>query len=116
MAGKAATISCVISGITSPVKVEWLTVSNSAIYTPNPGVFNTAAKTQTATLAVKGSAVTEDKTFVCRVTSVEFPSSDFRMTSVRIHVYGKSVVSSFRLLLKMTFQCSSSTKESRHRK
>ena len=90
--GTDATISCVIEGITSQVEVEWLKSSEDIIeiadpnYTPRSVTLN--GDRQTATLEVKGAAVTKDKTFTCRVTSSQFPDSPPSDTEVQLNVYG----------------------------
>ena len=91
-----ATISCVIDEITSQVEVEWVGLSGNVIvtdnnYTPNSGTLDN--NRQTATLEVKGA--TEDKIFVCRVKSGQFPDSNEPMsvTSVQLYVYGMFEIS-----------------------
>ena len=85
--GTKTTISCVITGITSPINVKWLESSGGVIemdadnYTPNSGTLDN--NRQTATLEVKGA--TEDKTFTCRVI---FPGSSSYDTDVQLNVYG----------------------------
>ncbi|XP_063684207.1 uncharacterized protein LOC134818505 [Bolinopsis microptera] len=90
MSGTAAAISCVITGITHQVSVEWLDPSGNVIsddpkYTINPGAVDNSI--QTATLEVTGAAVTEDSTFTCRVTSGQFPHSPPSNTDVQITVH-----------------------------
>ena len=91
--GLETTISCVISGITSTVNVEWYEASGTKVsaadnYTPNPGTFNTQSHSQTANLIIKGPAVTGDKTYTCRVTSQQFSGSPTSDTVVHLNVYG----------------------------
>ena len=88
--GRDATISCVIERITSLVTVEWVELSGNVIvtddnYTPQSGTLEN--NSQTATLHINGA--TEDKTFTCRVTSGQFPSSPSSDTDVQLDVYGK---------------------------
>ena len=80
-----------IERITSLVTVEWVGSSGTVIladayYTPQSGTL--VDSSQTATLDVKGAAVTEDKTFACRVTSGQIPSSPSSDTEVQLNVYG----------------------------
>ena len=87
--GTDATISCVIEGITSQVEVEWVgpgVNGEDNNYTPKSGTLDN--NSQTASLDVKGAAVTKDKTFTCRVTSSQFPSSPPSDTEVQLNVYG----------------------------
>ncbi|XP_063691277.1 uncharacterized protein LOC134823673 [Bolinopsis microptera] len=91
--GTYATISCVIVGITSLATVEWVgpsgtDISGDSNYTPKSGTLD--GDSQTATLEVTGAAVTEDRTFTCRVTSGQFHSSPFSDTEVQLNVYGCS--------------------------
>ena len=79
-----ATISCVIEGITNQVEVSWVHEEDDK-YTPNSGTLD--GSSQIATLNVNGA--TEDKIFVCRVTSRQFPSSPPSDTEVQLNVYGK---------------------------
>ena len=91
--GTDATISCVITGITSQVTVEWLgpsgIIRSDANYTPHPGTYETTDNTQTATLEVKGDAVTDDRIFTCRVKSGTFSESPSANTEVQLNVYGR---------------------------
>ena len=103
--GTDATISCVIDGITSQAIVEWVgpgVHGEDDNYTPQSGT--QVGSSQTATLDVKGAAVTEDKAFACRVTSSQFPDSNEPMsvTSVQLYVYGMFEIS-FRS--RVTVQC-----------
>ncbi|XP_063691276.1 uncharacterized protein LOC134823672 [Bolinopsis microptera] len=84
--GTDATISCVMKGITSLVKVEWVGAhGEDNSYTPKSGTLD--GDSQTATLEVTGAAVTEDRTFTCRVTSGQFPDSPYSDTYVMMTVY-----------------------------
>ena len=79
-----------IERITSLVTVEWVgpsgtVISADANYTPKSGTLDN--NSQTTTLEVNGA--TEDKTFTCRVTSRQFPSSPPSDTEVQLNVYGK---------------------------
>ena len=88
--GTETVISCVITGITTTAKVSWLTSSG-----PVSGVKFTSVQgshsggTQTSTLTVDSTDVTEDKTYTCRVTSGSFPDSNSFDHSVNLDVYGK---------------------------
>ena len=88
--GSTTTISCVITGITETVTVSWRTatepVSGSKI-TSLQG--SHSGGTQTSTLTVDSTDVTEDKTYTCRVTSGSFPDSNSFDHSVNLDVYGK---------------------------
>ena len=93
--GTDVTISCEITGITSQVAVEWFGSSGKiqpdANYTPHPGTYQSADNRQTATLEVKGAAVTgEVKFVVCKVQSIQFPSSGPSTVSANLNVYGES--------------------------
>ena len=91
--GTAATISCVISGITKKVGVEWLesitTQLSHADYVTSSGTLDNNDSTQTSTLEIGGNLVTADKTFICRVRSFEYSDSPSSDTMVQLRVYGK---------------------------
>ena len=73
-----------IEDITSQVEVSWVHEEDDK-YTPNSGTLD--GSSQIATLDVNGA--TEDKIFVCRVKSGQFPSSPSSDTDVQLDVYGK---------------------------
>ena len=91
--GTAATISGVISGITKKVGVEWLesttTPLSHADYVQSSGTLDYSDSTQTSTLEIGGNLVTADKTFICRVRSLEYSDSPSSDTMVQLRVYGK---------------------------
>ena len=87
--GSTTTISCVITGITETVTVSWRTatepVSGSKI-TSLQG--SHSGGTQTSTLTVDSTDVTEDKVYTCRVTSGSFPDSGYFDNTVNLNVFG----------------------------
>ena len=87
--GTVTSISCLITGITTTAKVSWLdssgTLSGSK-FTIVQG--SHSGETQTSTLTVDSTEVTEDKTYTCRVTSGSFPDSQPFDTRVNVNVYG----------------------------
>lgn len=88
--GTTATISCVITEISSRMNLEWW-ASSGKIDTGNSDYIQdlgtmTAGK-QTATLVAK--VPTKDQTFTCRVKSERFPESPESNKRVQINVYGK---------------------------
>ncbi|XP_063691323.1 basement membrane-specific heparan sulfate proteoglycan core protein-like [Bolinopsis microptera] len=86
--GSHATISCIITGITEIATVTWRTSTGpvpAEKFTPVQG--SHSAGTQTSTLAVDGTLVTEDTAYTCRVTSGSLPDSNFSDTSVNLNVY-----------------------------
>ena len=94
--GTDATVSCVITGIKALAMVEWWGPSGRILldddYILNPGPYESDDKRQTTTLEVKGPAVTEDKTYTCRVRSgisYESPPSN---TNVQLNVYGTGYI------------------------
>ena len=87
-----------IAGITSTVTVEWLgppgsDISADANYIRKSGTYQRSDNTQRATLEVRRAAVTEDKTYTCKVTSNKFSESPSSKTDVKINVYGKLLIS-----------------------
>ena len=89
----AATISCVISGLTNQVNVDWLhptsgtSLKNVGGYIIEQGTLETT--TQTSTLEILGTMVTEDKTFTCKVRSSAYPNSPSLEIGVSLSVYGE---------------------------
>ncbi|KAL5248156.1 hypothetical protein ACHWQZ_G017364 [Mnemiopsis leidyi] len=93
--GEHATLSCMVSGLTNQVSVEWLyptsdsevPVPTTADYVQNKGSLDNTDLTQTSTLVISGSVVTEGKTFICRVSSSNYPNSPSSDTFVGLNVY-----------------------------
>lgn len=89
--GSDATLSCVITGAASKVKVKWLSgtaeLESNDNFTPTEGTYSDGK--QTSTLTVKGSQVSTDTTYTCRVTSGEYPNSGYRDKTVNLNVYGR---------------------------
>ena len=83
-----------ITGASELMSVEWLTSDGTSIdsatdnYVPSTGAIE-SGNIQRATLVVGQQAVDQDKTFTCRVTSSQFPSSPPSETEVQLNVYGK---------------------------
>ena len=79
-----------ITGITKTVTVAWRTstepVSGSK-FTSVQG--SQAGGTQTSTLTVESTEVTEDKSYTCRVTSGSLPDSGHFDNTVNLNVFGK---------------------------
>ena len=88
--GSTTTISCVITGITETVTVSWRTgtepVSGSKF---NSVQGSHSDGTQTSTLTVDSTEVTEDKSYTCRVTSGSLPDSGHFYNTVNLNVFGK---------------------------
>ena len=85
------TISCVITDITKTVTVVWRTVTApvpESKYTVIQG--SHSGGTQTSTLTVDSTEVTEDKAYTCRVTSGSFPDSEHFDNTVNLNVFGMS--------------------------
>ena len=88
--GSTTVISCVITGITESVTVAWRTATD-----PVSGIKFTSVQgshsggTQTSTLTVNSTEVTEDKAYTCRVTSGSFPESGHFDNTVNLDVYGR---------------------------
>ena len=79
-----------ITGITKTATVAWRTAT-----APVSGNKFTAVQgshsggTQTSTLTVDSTEVTEDKAYTCRVTSGSFPDSGYFDNTVNLNVFGK---------------------------
>ena len=88
--GSDTTISCVITGIAAKATVSWHTSSGEVSgnnFTPVEGTYSNGK--QTSTLTVKGTQVTADTAYTCRVTSGSLPDSGYSETTVNLNVYGK---------------------------
>ena len=94
--GTDATVSCVITGIKALAIVEWLGPSGRILlddeFIINPGPYESDDKRQTTTLEVKGPAVTEDKTYTCRVRSSISYESPPSNTNVQLNEYGTGYI------------------------
>ena len=79
-----------ITDITETVTVVWRTatapVPDQAKFTVVQG--SHAGETQTSTLTVDSTEVTEDKAYTCRVTSGSFPDSGHFDNTVNLKVFG----------------------------
>ena len=88
--GSDTKLSCVITGLTAKATVSWRTslgeVSGDNL-TPAEGTYSNGK--QTSTLTVKGTKVTADTAYTCRVTSGSLPDSGYSDTTVNLNVYGK---------------------------
>ena len=88
--GSDTTISCVITEITATATVSWRTSSGEVSgdnFTPDQGSYSDGK--HASTLTVKGTQVTADTAYTCRVTSGPLPDSGYWDTSVNLNVYGK---------------------------
>ena len=78
-----------ITGITERVTVAWRTSTE-----PVSGLKFTSVQgshsggTQTSTLTVDSTEVTEDKAYTCRVTSGSYPASGHFENTVNLNVFG----------------------------
>ena len=87
--GSTTKISCVITGITETVTVSWRTASepvSGSKFTSVQGSHSDG--TQTSTLTVDSTEVTEDKAYTCRVTSGSLPDSGHFDNTVNLNVFG----------------------------
>ena len=78
-----------ITGITETVTVAWQTATEAASgykFTSVQG--SHSGGTQTSTLIVDSSEVTEDKAYTCRVTSGSFPDSGYFDNNINLNVFG----------------------------
>ena len=86
------TISCDITGLGATATVTWTYGDGSALpddgsYTPTPG--SAVGGAQTTTLQVASGSVTEDKAYICQVTSGQYTDSAASDTTVNLDVYGE---------------------------
>ena len=88
--GSTTTISCVITDITKTVTVAWRTATEPVSGSEFNSVQGShSGGTQTSTLTVDSSEVSEDKSYTCRVTSGSFPDSGHFDNTVNLNVFGK---------------------------
>ena len=89
MEGSTTTISCVITGITETVTVAWRTATEPVTGDKFTSVQGShSGGTQTSTLTVDSTEVTEDKAYTCRVTSGSLPDSGYFDNTVNLNVFG----------------------------
>ena len=88
--GSTTAISCQITGITETVTVAWRTATEPVSGTKFNSVQGShSGGTQTSTLTVDSTEVTEDKAYTCRVTSGSLPDSGHFDNTVNLNVFGK---------------------------
>ncbi|XP_063691212.1 titin-like [Bolinopsis microptera] len=87
--GTEVTLSCEISDLDEAVSVEWLkdttVISHGGDYTVS--LSNLESGKQTATLLIGGAAVKQDSDYTCRVKSIQYDSSPYSDTQIRLEVY-----------------------------
>ena len=93
LAGTAATLSCIVSGLTKQLdEVNWTTSTGSPItsgedsYTVDVGTFS--GESQTSTLIIRGDVNVADSSYYCLVTAREWSVED-KPTKVTSEVYSK---------------------------
>ena len=87
--GSTTTISCVVTGITETVTVSWRTATAPVSGSKFDSVQGSHSDgTQTSTLTVDSTEVTEDKAYTCRVTSGSLPDSGHFDNTVNLNVFG----------------------------
>ena len=78
-----------ITGITSTVTVVWRTATEPVSGSKFNFVKGShSGGTQTSTLTVDSTEVTEDKAYTCRVTSGSLPGSGHFDNTINLNVYG----------------------------
>ena len=60
---------------------------------------------QVATLVVGSTQATQDKTYICKVQSSEYPQSAEAQVTAPLNVYGKSFVTQIRTISPKKFWC-----------
>ncbi|KAL5247349.1 hypothetical protein ACHWQZ_G019273 [Mnemiopsis leidyi] len=89
-AGSSATLSCVITEVSTALKVEWLKSTGDAISTGGGFTVYSGTvtdNTQLAELVVETSLTNSDKTYTCKVKSSTFPSSPYAQITARLNVF-----------------------------
>ena len=96
-----------ITGITESVNVVWRTATETVSGSKFNSVQGSHSDgTQTSTLTVDSTEVTEDKAYTCRVTSGSFPDSGHFDNTVNLNVFGMHI-----LLRILTIEISLSSSE-----
>ena len=93
-----------ITDITETVTVAWQTATDpvsGSKFTSVQGIHS--GGTQTSTLTVDSTEVTEDQAYTCRVTSGSFPESGHFDKTVNLNVYGVSVYSYNYLIFPVSY-------------
>ena len=93
--GTTAVVSCEVTGITKVLdNIVWVKDGSNVMdlpgnaYTVNSATFDLTSFSQTTTLTVDASATTEDTTYKCVITSVEWDDYD-RETPVSLNVFSE---------------------------
>ena len=110
LTGTAATISCIVSGLTRELeKVVWTKSDNTAItsgqdgYTIDEGTYDYEEHSQTTTLSVSADQNNQDAIYNCNIASHEhLDGADehfdiYNSTTVRLNVFSKSFKNHFKL-------------------
>ena len=89
--GSNATISCVVTGISSDVDISFTNGSStlateSGVYTYDSGSFTSGDTNKTATLEI--DSIQADSTFTCVVSSLDYPDSEMTYDEISVTVYG----------------------------
>ena len=80
-----------ITGITETVTVAWRTATEPVTGDKFKSIQGShSGGTQTSTLTVNSTEVTEDKAYTCRVTSGSLPDSGHFDNTVNLDVYGRN--------------------------
>lgn len=93
--GDNATISCVVTGISSDVTITFNNgsadlSSEAGVYTVDSGSYTSGDSNKTATLTVLN--IQDDATFTCQVSSPSHSSSPTGTETQSITVFGKFVI------------------------
>ena len=87
--GSTTAFSCVITGITETVTVAWRTATEPVSGSKFNSVQGShSGGTQTSTLTVDSTEVSDDKSYTCRVTSGYYPDSGYFDNTVNLNVFG----------------------------
>ena len=84
--GVTTNISCVVTGISRDISVEWM-LGNETQSQTYAGSLNTTSGTQTSALTVSNPQ--RDEIYTCVVISGQYPSSEASQTLVTLNTYSK---------------------------
>ena len=82
-------ISCKITQINEQMSIEWSGFTQGSNFDPKQGSYDPKSNSQTGTLTVKSSLVSEDKIYTCTVSSIQYPLSSKKIIDVSLDIYCK---------------------------
>jgi hypothetical protein len=69
------------------MSIEWSGFTQGSNFDPEQGSYDPNSNSQTGTLTVKSSVVSEDKIYTCTVSSIQYPLSSKKIIDVSLDIY-----------------------------